>query len=99
VDAPLTNALEGFIDRTQKRVTGTVVVKLQGGQTRPVGRESAYAVYSEDAASFNTEAVTGSIEQADATGVAKYHGFQERLANAVGDAADREPPEVSTDTE
>jgi argininosuccinate synthase len=99
VDAPLTNALEGFIDRTQKRVTGTVVVKLQGGQARPVGRESAYAVYSEDAASFNTEAVTGSIEQADATGVAKYHGFQERLANAVGDAADREPPEVSTDTE
>jgi argininosuccinate synthase len=99
VDAPLTDALEGFIDRTQKRVTGSVVVKLQGGQARPVGRESAYAVYSEDAASFNTEAVTESIEQADATGVAKYHGFQERLANATGDAADREPPEISTDTE
>jgi argininosuccinate synthase len=99
VDAPLTDALEGFIDRTQERVTGTVVVKLQGGQARPVGRESAYAVYSEDAASFNTEAVTESIEQADATGVAKYHGFQERLANATGDAADREPPEISTDTE
>ncbi len=99
VDAPLTDALEGFIDRTQERVTGTVVVKLQGGQARPVGRESAYAVYSEDAASFNTEAVTESIEQADATGVAKYHGFQERLANAAGDAADREPPEIGTDTE
>jgi argininosuccinate synthase len=99
IDAPLTDALEGFIDRTQKRVTGTVVVKLQGGQARPVGRESAYAVYSEDAASFNTEAVTESIEQADATGVAKYHGFQERLANAVADAADREPPEIGTDTE
>ncbi|MFB6227602.1 MAG: argininosuccinate synthase [Halobacteriales archaeon] len=99
VDAPLTDALEGFIDRTQERVTGTVVVKLQGGQARPVGRESDYAVYSEEAASFNTEAVTESIEQADATGVAKYHGFQERLANAVADAADREPPEMSTDTE
>ena len=99
VDAPLTDALEGFIDRTQERVTGTVVVRLQGGQARPVGRESDYAVYSEDAASFNTEGVTESIEQADATGVAKYHGFQERLANAVGDAADREPPEIGTDTE
>jgi argininosuccinate synthase len=99
VDVPLTDALEGFIDRTQERVTGTVVVKLQGGQARPVGRESEYAVYSEDAASFNTEHVTESIEQADATGVAKYHGFQERLANAVRDGVDREPPEISPESE
>ena len=99
VDVPLTDALEGFIDRTQERVTGTVVVKLQGGQARPVGRESEYAVYSEDAASFNTEHVTENIEQADATGVAKYHGFQERLANAVRDGVDREPPEISPESE
>jgi argininosuccinate synthase len=99
VGVPLTDALEGFIDRTQERVTGTVVVKLQGGQARPVGRESEYAVYSEDAASFNTEHVTESIEQADATGVAKYHGFQERLANAVRDGVDREPPEISPESE
>jgi argininosuccinate synthase len=99
VGVPLTDALEGFIDRTQERVTGTVVVKLQGGQARPVGRESEYAVYSEDAASFNTEHVTENIEQADATGVAKYHGFQERLANAVRDGVDREPPEISPESE
>jgi len=90
VDAPLTGALEGFIESTQERVTGSVVVKLQGGQARPVGRESAYAVYSEDAASFNTAGVSEGIEQADATGVAKYHGFQERLANAVRDSVDDE---------
>ena len=83
VDAPLTGALEAFIDDTQERVTGSVTVKLEGGHCRAVSRDSEYSVYSESAASFNEEAVTGSITQADATGVAKYHGFQSRLANKV----------------
>ncbi|MFC6873826.1 argininosuccinate synthase [Halobellus marinus] len=87
VDHPLMGALEGFIAETQTRVTGTVTVKFEGGQARAVGRESEYAVYSEDAASFNTSGV-GDITQKDATGVAKYHGFQSRLANAATDATD-----------
>ena len=82
VDAPLMGALEGFIAETQTRVTGTVTIRFEGGQARPVGRDSEYAVYDESFASFNTEDV-GSITQADATGVAKYHGFQERLAAKV----------------
>jgi argininosuccinate synthase len=85
VDAPLTKALEAFIDQTQTKVTGTVTVKLDGGQARPVGRDSDYAVYSESAASFTEEAVTDDIEQKDANGVAKYHGFQSRLANRVAE--------------
>ncbi|MFA1609686.1 argininosuccinate synthase [Halobellus rubicundus] len=87
VEHPLVGALEGFIDETQSRVTGTVTVKFEGGQARAVGRESGYAVYSEDAASFNTSGV-GDITQQDATGVAKYHGFQSRLANAATEAAE-----------
>ncbi len=83
VDAPLTGALEAFIDDTNERVTGTVTVKMEGGHCRPVSRESDYAVYSESAASFNEEAVSGGITQQDATGVAKYHGFQSRLANDI----------------
>ena len=83
VNAPLVGALEGFIAETQTRVTGSVTIRFEGGQARPVGRSSKYAVYSAEAASFNTEDITGSIEQGDATGVAKYHGFQERLANRV----------------
>jgi argininosuccinate synthase len=83
VDAPLVGALEGFIAETASRVTGTVTVKLEGGHCRAVSRESDYAVYSESAASFNEEDVTGGITQQDATGVAKYHGFQSRLANRV----------------
>jgi argininosuccinate synthase len=96
VNAPLVEALEGFIEQTNQRVTGTVTVKLEGGQARPVGRESEYAVYSAEAASFNTETV-GDITQADATGVAKYHGFQERLANAarIRAAADAEAEAVT----
>ncbi|WP_136688925.1 argininosuccinate synthase [Halorhabdus amylolytica] len=83
IDAPLVKDLEGFIDETQSRVTGTVTVKLEGGHCRAVSRESDYSVYSESAASFNEEAVTGGITQDDATGVAKYHGFQSRLAKGV----------------
>ena len=85
VNAPLVDALEGFIAETQTRVSGTVIIRFEGGQARPVGRSSRFAVYSAEAASFNTEDVTGGIEQSDATGVAKYHGFQERLANRVID--------------
>ncbi len=80
LDAPLMTALDAFIDATQERVTGTVTVRFEGGQARVVGRDSTHAVYSASAASFDTSAV-GDIEQADATGVAKYHGFQSRLAN------------------
>ena len=83
IDAPIVDALEGFIDETQSRVTGTVTVKLEGGHCRPVSRESDYAVYSESAASFDESDVTGGITQQDATGVAKYHGFQSRLAKKV----------------
>jgi len=97
VDAPLTKALEGFIDQTQTKVTGTVTVKLDGGQARAVGRESEYAVYSESAASFNEEAVTDDIEQDDATGVAKYHGFQSRLANRVAENVAAKQAEAATD--
>ncbi len=92
VDAPLVDALEGFVDRTNSRVTGKVTVKLEGGHCRPVARESDYAVYSESAASFDEEAVSGGITQQDATGVAKYHGFQSRLANAAIDAALEDQP-------
>jgi argininosuccinate synthase len=85
IDAPIVDALEGFVERTQENVTGTVTVKLDGGQCRTVARESDHAVYSESAASFDQGDVTGTITQEDATGVAKYHGFQSRLA---GEAAD-----------
>ncbi|GGN05486.1 argininosuccinate synthase [Halarchaeum nitratireducens] len=89
LDSPLMDSLDAFLMQSNAKVTGTVTIKFEGGQARPVARESEYAVYSEQAASFNTETVMG-IEQADATGVAKYHGFQARLAR---DAEKRAKPD------
>ncbi|MFB6267712.1 MAG: argininosuccinate synthase [Halodesulfurarchaeum sp.] len=97
LEMPLVDALEAFIETTQAKVTGTVTIRFEGGQARPVARESTYAVYSEAAASFNTQDVLGGIEQADATGVAKYHGFQGRLANAIATQAPPDEPELTTD--
>ncbi len=94
VFAPVVDALNAFVDETQDVVTGTATVKVSGGNCRVVARDSKYAVYSEEMASFNTEDVAG-IAQADATGVAKYHGLQERLANDV--KAGVEKPELVTD--
>jgi argininosuccinate synthase len=96
IDAPFVKALEGFIAETQTRVTGTVTIKFDGGRARPVARESEFAVYSEEAASFNTKTV-GGITQEDATGVAKYHGFQSRLANAAIENGSKSKPELASD--
>ncbi len=97
VDAPLVSALEGFIAETQTRVTGTVTVRFEGGQARAVGRDSEYAAYSASHASFDTETV-GKISQEDATGVAKYHGFQRRLANeSIARLAADDGVELTTD--
>ncbi|MFC7237541.1 argininosuccinate synthase [Saliphagus sp. GCM10025317] len=97
VDAPLVSALEGFIAETQKRVTGTVTIKFEGGQARAVARDSEYAAYSAAHASFDTETV-GKIDQEDATGVAKYHGFQRRLANkSLEGEGEGESLEMATD--
>ncbi|WP_137288084.1 argininosuccinate synthase [Natronorubrum halophilum] len=95
IDAPLVKALEAFIDETQQRVTGTVTIRFEGGQARAVARDSKYAAYSAEHASFDTETV-GKITQEDATGVAKYHGFQRRLANSVT-ADEDEEVELATD--
>jgi argininosuccinate synthase len=97
ISGPLVQALEGFVEVTQEKVTGTATVKLEGGQARAVGRQSDFAVYSESHASFDSADVEAGIEQSDATGVAKYHGFQERLAKRAYDGATKRTTEAVTD--
>ncbi len=79
VDEPLYHDLNAFIDRTQERVTGTVTVRLHKGNVTILARTSPYALYSEELVSFDSE----TIDQKDAEGFAKYHGFQARMYKKV----------------
>ncbi|MDW7732930.1 MAG: argininosuccinate synthase [Methanolobus sp.] len=79
VDEPLYHDLNAFIDKTQERVTGTVTVKLHKGSVMILARTSPYALYSEDLVSFDS----ATINQKDAEGFAKYHGFQARMFKKV----------------
>jgi argininosuccinate synthase len=75
VDEPLYGDLNAFIDKTQVRVTGSVKVKLYKGNAKVVARSSGFALYSADLSSFDSQ----TIDQKDAEGFCKYHGFQARL--------------------
>jgi argininosuccinate synthase len=79
VDEPLYADLNAFIDKTQQRVSGTVTVKLHKGSVIILARTSPYALYSEDLVSFDS----ATIDQKDAEGFAKYHGFQARMYKKV----------------
>jgi argininosuccinate synthase len=78
---PLKEDLEGFIERTSARTTGTVRLRLFKGGWTVVGRSSPWALYSEDLASFDTK----SFDQRESTGTVKTHGLQARMYRALRD--------------
>ncbi len=51
---PLREALQAFVEDTQKTVTGTVKLKLYKGNIIPAGATSPYSLYNEKIASFKT---------------------------------------------
>lgn len=53
--SPLKQALEGFIQQTQERVTGTVRLKLFKGNAIVVGRQSPNSLYAEDLATYGSQ--------------------------------------------
>ncbi|MDD2440304.1 MAG: argininosuccinate synthase [Methanosarcinaceae archaeon] len=75
VDEPLYADLNAFIDKSQERVTGTVKLKVYKGSLTLLARSSQNGLYSEELVSFDSQ----SLDQKDAEGFAKYHGFQARL--------------------
>jgi argininosuccinate synthase len=79
VDEPLYADLNAFIDKTQERVTGSVKVKLFKGNAKVIARNSPYGLYSSDLSSFDSK----TIDQKDAEGFCKYHGFQARMFNKM----------------
>lgn len=78
---PFKTGLEAFIDSTQKRVSGTVNLKLFKGSVTVMGRSSPWALYSEELASFDTT----SFDQRDSTGSVKNFGLQARMFNRILD--------------
>lgn len=73
---PLKEDLEAFINKTQERVSGEVVMRLFKGTCHVVRRSSPWALYSEALASFdNAEA----YDQRDSTGTVKQFGLQSRM--------------------
>lgn len=51
-DSPLKEAFDGFIEKTQKHVTGTVRVKLYKGNCIVTGRKSPYSLYDKKLATY-----------------------------------------------
>jgi argininosuccinate synthase len=72
---PFKDDLEAFIAKTQTRVTGTVRLRLYKGSMQVLGRQSPWALYSEELASFDTT----SFDQRESTGTVKNFGLQSRM--------------------
>ncbi len=76
---PFKTDLEAFIGQTQTRVTGKVRLQLYKGSAKVVGRQSAWALYSEELASFDSQ----SFDQRESTGMVKHFGLQARMFSAL----------------
>ncbi|MBI3554805.1 MAG: argininosuccinate synthase [Deltaproteobacteria bacterium] len=76
---PFKEGLEAFIGSTQKRVSGTVTMRLYKGSMTTIGRSSPWALYNEDLASFDTK----TFEQNESTGWVKNFGLQSRMYHSL----------------
>jgi len=55
--SPLREALDAFINETQKYVTGSIKLKLYKGNIITVAREAKYSLYSEKLATFEKDEI------------------------------------------
>ncbi len=69
---PLKEALDAFVDTTQRPVTGDVRLKLYKGNCIVTGRRSPHSLYREDFATFGEEDV---YDQRDAAGFINLFGL------------------------
>jgi argininosuccinate synthase len=53
--SPLKEALDGFVNSTQKYVTGTIKLKLSKGTCVAVARKSPHALYKKELATYGKE--------------------------------------------
>ena len=70
--SPLREALQAFVDETQKTVTGTVRLKLYKGNIITAGAKSPYSLYSQQYVTFGQDDV---YDQADSKGFITLFGL------------------------
>jgi argininosuccinate synthase len=76
---PLKEALDAFIDSTQKNVTGSVKLKLYKGNVMPAGVDTPYALYDESISSFGASAYS----HKDAQGFINLFGLPSRIKSMM----------------
>ncbi len=69
---PLREALDGFIQKTQEPVNGTIGMKLYKGNIKVSGRESAHTLYHQGMVTFEEDEL---FEQKDAQGFINLYGL------------------------
>jgi argininosuccinate synthase len=72
---PLREALDAFVESTQKEVTGTVALSLYKGNVSVVSRESEHSLYRTDLSSFT---MGDNYDQKDAAGFIRILGLPSR---------------------
>ncbi len=72
---PLREALDAFVNETQKDMTGSVTLSLYKGNVSIVSRESEYSLYRTDLSSFTMD---DSYDQKDAAGFIRILGLPSR---------------------
>jgi argininosuccinate synthase len=74
--SPERESLQKLINDSQKKVSGTVRIKLLKGNVMVLGRKSPYSIYSEDLSTFETD--SGDYDQRDAEGFIKVNSLRLR---------------------
>ncbi len=69
---PLREALQGFVEKTQQCVTGTITLKLYKGNISVAGRMSEHTLYHHDMVTFEKDEL---FEQKDAQGFINLYGL------------------------
>jgi len=72
---PLREALDAFVESTQKEMTGTVTLSLYKGNISVVSRDSEFSLYRTDLSSFT---MGDSYDQRDAAGFIRILGLPSR---------------------
>src|SRR5215475_8971005 len=72
---PLREALDAFVEATQREMTGTVTLSLYKGNIAVVSRQSEYSLYRADLSSFT---MSDTYNQKDAEGFIRILGLPSR---------------------